>query len=99
MACGSGSVPSVSAMIARSAPMASCSRSCSSQSAVPSDSSVTLPPCASLSWTAASTAFSSCGLSWKPSRRVSMSMPSSVRTRALPTIGTRLMQTRISISP
>ena len=58
-----------------------------------------MPPCASTSCTAASTAFSSCGLSWKPSRLVSTSMRSSVRTSALPTAGTRLMQTRISISP
>ena len=90
-----GAAPSVCSRIARSAPIAMQSRSCSSASAGPSVSTTDSPPPASTIRTASSTAHSSCGLIVKPRWRVWISCASSLRTIRPPVIGTRLTQLRI----
>jgi hypothetical protein len=65
----------------------------------PRVSTDTVPPSRSVSWTASSTAHSSCGLTVNPDIRVSTSCPSSVTVILPPTVGTRLTQTRMSMAP
>src|SRR5581483_56880 len=73
------------------------SRNCSAASAGPSVRTVAAPPCFSTRRTASSTAHSSCGLTVKPSERVSISIASGVKIIFPPVAGTRLMQTRMFI--
>src|SRR2546430_1644717 len=97
VAPGSHSRPSVSSSTARSTPMAMASRSCSRAGSGPSVSTAVDPPCASISRTAASTAHSSCGLTVKPRKRVSISCWSAVSEILPPVTGTRFTQTRMFI--
>src|SRR6185437_979760 len=71
---------------------------CSSAAAGPRDTTVTAPPNRSTSRTASSTAHSSCGLIVNPDVFVSTARWSAVSVITPPTVGTRLTQTRISIS-
>ena len=92
VARGSQSLPSVSSRTARSTPIAIASRSWSAASGGPSVSTTDSPPLASISRTASSTAHSSCGLTTKPRKRVSIVRPSSARLIRPPVAGTRLTQ-------
>ena len=83
--------------MARVAPTARDARNCSSASDGPSVSRVSSPPICSMSWTPASTAFSSCGEIPNPRNLVSISCLSGVRISVPPASGTRLRQTRIFI--
>src|SRR5260370_1210979 len=98
VAIGPNSRPSVSSSTARWAPSASAPRSCSIAAAGPRVSTQTEPPCRSVIRTASSTAHSSCGLIENPDARVAASCPSGVTAILPPTVGTRLMQTRISMA-
>src|SRR6185437_14238947 len=62
-------------------------------------STETEPPSRSVICTASSTAHSSCGLIENPDARVSTSCRSGVTAIRPPTVGTRLMQTSISMKP
>ena len=99
VAIGPNSRPSVSSSTARCAPSASAPRSCSIAASGPRVSTETEPPSRSVICTASSTAHSSCGLIENPDARVSTSCPSGVTAILPPTVGTRLMQTRISMNP
>ncbi len=99
VAIGPTSTPgSVSISTAPDAPSARQARNCSSATAGPSVATVTDPPNRSTSRTASSTAHSSCGLIVKPDVFVSIARRSAVSVIAPPTVGTRLTQTRISIT-
>ena len=96
---GPASAPgSVSSSTAADAPRARQERNCSCAAAGPSVTTVTDPPNRSTSRTASSTAHSSCGLIVKPDALVSIARRSAVSVIAPPTVGTRLTQTKISIT-
>ena len=98
VAMGPNSRPSVSSSTARPAPSARAPRSCSIATSGPRVSTDTEPPARSVICTASSTAHSSCGLMENPDIRVSTSCPSGVTAILPPTVGTRLTQTRISMT-
>ena len=95
--CGSQSTSSMGISTKWWAPTLAAYRSCSSASVGPRVMTVTSPPWVSVSWTASSTAHSSCGLVVKPRWAASTAWPSTVTLMRAPGAGTRLTQTRILI--
>ena len=100
-AMSSGAKASASAVSMRMpsfAPTATAARSCSTASAGPTVSTVTVPPVAEAVPIASSTAHSSCEDMVWPSPESSMPVPVSSRVTLPAMSGTRLMQTRMSMA-